>query len=124
MNEHLFDKLKTLDEDTQTACSEMYKGNDLSSISETLYWARQEMNAVIKENADLGNDVSIQQIVDNFNSNPITSSKKLAYLYKLLSELETNCKKLNIPIDLGMMLSLTDEECPYVGYWTQSSMHC
>ena len=80
--------------------------------------------AIIKENADLGNNASVQQIVDNYTANPITTSKKLTYLYKLLNQLETNCKTLNIPVDLVMMLSLTDEECPYIGYWTQSSMHC
>ena len=124
MNEHLFDKLKTLDEYSQKVCSEMYKGNELSDISETIYWARAEINAIIKENADLGNNASVQQIVDNYTANPITTSKKLTYLYKLLNQLETNCKTLNIPVDLVMMLSLTDEECPYIGYWTQSSMHC
>lgn len=124
MNEHLFDKLKTLDEDTQKACSEMYKGNELSDISETLYWARTEIDAIIKENADLGNNVSVQQIVDNYNTNPVTTSKKLTYLYKMLNQLETSCKTLNIPVDLVMMLSLTSDECPYIGYWTQSSMHC
>lgn len=124
MNEHLFDKLKTLDDYTQKVCSEMYKGNELSDISETIYWARAEINVIIKENADLGNNISVQQIVDNFNANPIATSKKLTYLYKLLNQLETNCKKLNIPVDLAMILSSTGEECPYIGYWTQSSMHC
>lgn len=124
MNDHLFDKLKTLDDYTQKVCSEMYKGNELSDISETIYWARAEINVIIKENAVLGNNISVQQIVDNFNANPITTSKKLTYLYKLLNQLETNCKKLNIPVDLAMILSSTDEECPYIGYWTQSSMHC
>lgn len=120
---NIFDAVKDLDEESTRVYSEMYKGNELADLSEAIYWARHSVHDYkIRAKVETGETLSIDDIVARFREGKPTEDRVVTNLHRALSCVEMAGVKLNLPVDLSMILK--EDECPYISYWTQSSMHC